>query len=106
MEGKRQIDPRTVRAAMDVLGERRRQTEEKGYTAERDAAYTKGELARAAAAYAMASAGYVRLGAETLWPWSASTWKPGEKRRALVKAGALVLAEIERLDRLTPPDAR
>ena len=33
------------------------------------------------------------------WPWGASWWKPGDPRRMLVKAAALILAEIERLDR-------
>jgi hypothetical protein len=33
------------------------------------------------------------------WPWAPEAWKPGERRRMLVKAGALILAEIERLDR-------
>ena len=34
-----------------------------------------------------------------LWPWLSSWWKPSTNRRDLVKAGALILAEIERLDR-------
>lgn len=33
------------------------------------------------------------------WPWDASWWKPNARRRNLVKAGALILAEIERIDR-------
>ncbi|MNY70647.1 hypothetical protein D3C86_2088230 [compost metagenome] len=34
------------------------------------------------------------------WPWSEDWWKPSpEPRRNLVKAGALILADIERLDR-------
>jgi hypothetical protein len=36
------------------------------------------------------------------WPWAPELWKPANARRDLVKAGALILAEIERLDRLTP----
>ena len=35
----------------------------------------------------------------TLWPWAAEWWKPKDCRRNLVRAGALILAEIERLDR-------
>lgn len=34
------------------------------------------------------------------WPWSREWWKPKNPRRDLVKAGALIVAEIERLDRL------
>lgn len=33
------------------------------------------------------------------WPWHRVWWKPSTRRRNLVKAGALILAEIERLDR-------
>lgn len=35
------------------------------------------------------------------WPWGAGTFKPSEdRRRDMVKAAALLLAEIERLDRI------
>ncbi|MFN3321313.1 MAG: hypothetical protein ACK43M_21435, partial [Allorhizobium sp.] len=34
-----------------------------------------------------------------LWPWGIEWWKPTDRRRDLVKAGALIIAEIERLDR-------
>jgi len=33
------------------------------------------------------------------WPWAEKWWKPKNERRDLVKAAALILAEIERLDR-------
>jgi hypothetical protein len=33
------------------------------------------------------------------WPWDASWWKPLDRRSNLVKAAALLIAEIERLDR-------
>ena len=37
----------------------------------------------------------------TTWPWGASTFKPSDdRRRDMVKAAALLLAEIERLDRV------
>ncbi|MNC99215.1 hypothetical protein D3C83_174210 [compost metagenome] len=36
---------------------------------------------------------------EMSWPWEGCWWKPTGRRRDLVKAGALILAEIERLDR-------
>jgi len=36
-----------------------------------------------------------------VWPWGGFTWKPTTPRRDLVKAAALILAEIERLDRAT-----
>ena len=33
------------------------------------------------------------------WPWDPAWWKPIDPRCDLVKAGALILAEIERIDR-------
>ncbi|MFY3137976.1 hypothetical protein ACOTFF_15945 [Achromobacter xylosoxidans] len=96
-------------AARDVLAERQRQISVEGWEPERDDTYRHGELASAAASYAQC-AGLQREGATTEnafkapfvenWPWSEAWWKPSaEPRRNLVKAGALVLAEIERLDR-------
>ncbi|MGA4817142.1 hypothetical protein ACPA9J_29995 [Pseudomonas aeruginosa] len=36
------------------------------------------------------------------WPWDEQWWKPTTVRRDMVKACALALAEIERLDRTAP----
>ncbi|HAT7488637.1 TPA: hypothetical protein QCH64_002730 [Enterobacter asburiae] len=86
-------------AVSDVLAERRRQVTSEGYTHEQDDRYTDGELREAAACYIVAE-GSPSLVPE-LWPWPATYWKPTNLRRDLVKAGALILAEIERLDRQT-----
>ena len=85
-------------AARDVLAERRRQIEDEGFPAGYDDARISGELPSAAACYALNAAG---CGAEVArnWPWGAGWWKPTTPRRDLVKAAALILAEIERLDR-------
>jgi hypothetical protein len=92
---------RDSQAAIDVLAERLRQIEAEGWTPEHDDKHTKGEMAKAAACYA---AGYPIA---TLWPWGDEWWKFSDRRRNLVKAGALILAEIERLDRLSSaPDRR
>lgn len=96
--------PELSQAAADVLAERRRQIEAEGWTAEHDSEHGKGQLARAAACYAMAgscepsdeTAGIL---VDLAWPWAPQWWKPATARRDLVKAGALILAEIERLDR-------
>lgn len=94
-------------AARDVLAERDRQRSVEGWTAEHDDTHGKGEMARAAATYAFigglpeASRGdavETRL-PRNLWPWSQGWLKPKDRRRDLVRAGALILAEIERLDR-------
>lgn len=79
-------------AARDVLAERRRQVEAEGWTPEHDDEHDDDELAKAAACYA--------LGSRKGWPWYGHWWKPSaDRRRNLVKAAALLLAEIERLDR-------
>lgn len=94
-----------TKAAADVLAERRRQTEVEGWTPEHDDTHTLGEMACAAAAYAGYSAARadgcltVASRAFDMWPWRSGWWKPTTPRRDLVKAGALILAEIERLDR-------
>lgn len=83
-------------AFRDVLAERRRQIEAEGWTPEHDGLHSTQELAFAAACYATADAGDPP---PAVWPWHLSWWKPADRRRNLEKAGALILAEIERLDR-------
>lgn len=92
----------------DVLAERRRHVEAEGWTAAHDDEHGNGEMARAAASYALEHAAWTytetpsaRLmeAARSVWPWGKEWWKPGAGRRMLVKAAALILAEIERLDR-------
>ncbi len=92
-------------AACDVLIERLRQIAREGWTPVHDDKYELGQLARAAAAYA-AHAGQPECARATfadeppaLWPWDGEWWKPKDPRADLVRAGALILAEIERLDR-------
>lgn len=89
-------------AARDVLAERARQVSAEGLLPEHDDAYQARDLATAAACYALNAAKRDRKGREWVpinWPWSDAWWKPTTPRRDLVKAGALILAEIERLDR-------
>lgn len=96
-------------AARDLLAERRRQVREEGYTLERDNQYTEGQLAQAASAYAFWAdprgarqddhIDYLNSTLKGLWPWAKEYWKPTTQRLMLIKAGALILAEIERLDR-------
>lgn len=130
------VESAQVKAWTDVLAERRRQVEAEGWTPAHDDEHDKGEMAGAAAVYALHGATYkpwqppepkgfeaVRearkeasksLGTlksalasmraknpapPRCWPWHIDWWKPSDPRRNLVKAGALILAEIERLDR-------
>ncbi|MAB00141.1 MAG: hypothetical protein CMN87_12285 [Stappia sp.] len=92
------------RAAHDVLAERERQIADEGWTHEHDDGHCDGEMALAAAAYAINTANdfdgpHPRLLFAEIWPWADCWWKPTNPRRDLVKAAALILAEIERLDR-------
>ena len=97
-------DKEVPQAWLDVQAERRRQVEAEGWTPEHDDAHSHGQMARAAACYALAGSSAPNDGTAALlvslaWPWDEQWWKPSTARRDLVKACALALAEIERLDR-------
>ncbi|MFG0501066.1 hypothetical protein ACF8GD_00165 [Pseudomonas putida] len=87
------------RAVSDVAIERLRQVHGEGFTLERDDAYTDGQLARAATCLLIPPAGLPRRLQNLHWPFAQEWLKPGLVRDDLVKAGALIIAEIERLDR-------
>ncbi|MFO2115498.1 hypothetical protein QOU19_10010 [Pseudomonas aeruginosa] len=94
----------TPQAWLDVQAERKRQITAEGWTPEHDDAHSHGQMARAAACYALAGSSAPNDGTAALlvslaWPWDEQWWKPTTTRRDLVKACALGLAEIERLDR-------
>jgi hypothetical protein len=105
-------------ALEEIAAERRRQIEAEGWTHENDDQQAAGELADAAACYAATKRAFwaeQRAGRghapftvyRDLWPWGDEWWKPTNRRRDLIKAGALIVAEIERLDRAAEeaPDA-
>lgn len=94
------------KALEDIAAERARQISQEGWTPEHDDAHEDGALAKAAAVYAL----HAVLGQFFVrwWPWDASWFKPTTGRRDLVKSGALIVAEIERMDRVasnTKPQA-
>src|SRR6056297_610244 len=94
-----------------IAEERERQISKEGWTPEHDDTHTQSELAMAAVCYAkpdwnrgMNDAGDAPLG----WPWAGEWWKPlvsfgqyseDSRIRELQKAGALIAAEIDRLQR-------
>lgn len=87
-------------AILDVIAERQRQQSVEGWMPEHDDEHCNGELAMAAVCYINETGTVNRNGCKPWgWPWDASWWKPNARRRNLVKAGALILAEIERIDR-------
>ena len=87
-----------------IADERRRQIEQEGWTAEHDDKYDNFELVWAGITYAHhASIRNDRERAQTRpsgWPWADTWWKPTTRRGELVKSGALIAAEIDRLDRV------
>ena len=93
-------DTAKIPAIIDVVKERQRQQTAEGYDAGHDDRYTDDELPRAALAYLSWS-----LDPDAdhrppyFWPWSNESWKPKGHRSNLVRAAALIVAEIERLDR-------
>ncbi len=93
---------RAVTILHDIALERAEQID-MGYTQEHDDEETMCQLAIAAACYATSSP---YLGSETIqYPWEPESWKPGTYRDNLIKAAALIVAEIERLDRIAAKKA-
>lgn len=111
------LDPTDLsKALIDVMNERDRQMNEEHFDTGHDDRWTKAELPVAAACYVINAAILIKLldqgipadellagnsgrPPSDLWPWGRHWWKPGHPRRNLVKAAALLLAEIERIDR-------
>lgn len=89
-----------------IAAERQRQVEQEGWTPEHDDTHLEGEMIEGARAYLsaafLAEAGRKWVGEPPpTWPWNQSWWKPSDDPiRNLVKAGALIAAEIERLQRV------
>lgn len=81
-----------------IAAERRRQVEQEGWTPEHDDAHTDESLRRAALCYARLELGG-GWDVPDDWPWEPEAWKPRDNVTCLVKAGALLAAEIDRLQR-------
>ncbi|MBJ9280394.1 ead/Ea22-like family protein [Citrobacter koseri] len=87
-------------AILDVIAERQRQKSVEGWTSEHDDEHSDGEMALAASSYALyAHKKPIAPAIPYNWPWEPKWFKQQGARRDLVKAGALILAEIERIDR-------
>ncbi len=97
-----------ITGAERIAAERQRQIKTEGWSASHDAEHDAGELIAAARCYAHAAACQVGSGIPTnaptggWWPWHEQWWKPStDPIRNLEKAGALIAAEIDRLQRAT-----
>lgn len=89
-----------------IAAERRRQIEVEGWTAEHDDKHDQCELSLAGAVYALSGSADSDLrnndrmsAIRELWPFQSHWFKGTGGREDLVKAGALIAAEIDRLDR-------
>lgn len=81
----------------EVAMERRRQIGELGHTLDNDLAYNGfGMCALGAIAYAMTAVGYPHETAEEKWPWTGAGFKPKSTERDLIRAAALLIAEMDR----------
>lgn len=113
--------PKQSQGLADIAQERRRQVEKEGWNSAHDDNHVDRELVAAAACYAFPMQYAVFNGAVDVepldgdqmplgWPeaWDVDWYKPTNRRRDLVKAGALIVAELDRLDReeeaLSKPD--
>ena len=90
-----------ARGADLIREERRRQIEQEGYNDMHDRHHTPQVLCRAAVGYALHEdpSKLVADAAANLWPWSDEFWKPKDHLRNLVRAGALIAAAIDRLQK-------
>lgn len=92
-----------TRGMQDVIDERNRQKEQEGFSSLHDADHSPGDLSSAACCYAlnaifqMQGQGPIE-GTPGWWPWDEKWWKPADPRRDLVRAAALIIAEIDKLD--------
>lgn len=113
----------SAKVLREIAYERQRQVHQESHTRAKDDDHAPGVLARAGAAYAFFAAlgenmrnvltapecegSMTRVLFARLWPWPLSAFKPKEeRRRELVIAASLIVAEIEKIDRAAPGLAR
>lgn len=83
-----------------IAQERLRQVLEEGWTSQHDDNHTERQLATAAVSYIVVNDDYQGDYGEQIFPWDKEWWKPKDEISNLVRAGALIAAEIDRLLRL------
>jgi hypothetical protein len=90
-----------------ITQERQRQVEKEGWTHKHDNQHINNELAVAASCYAAPDnirdyGDEHELNVPYFWPWHDEWWKPtpDDRIKELVKAGALIAAEVDRLQRI------
>ena len=108
-----------IKKGTDLIAEeRQRQINAEGFGVDHDDCHLNGELTEAALCYGHVASAEVRGscaeewtfemvksaqmygGMLCAWPWEKKDWKPsGDPIKNLVKAGALIAAEIDRIQR-------
>lgn len=98
-----------IRSGVELIAEeRQRQISKEGWTPEHDDSHKRRQMAKAAESYLGTHTEPDEWAAERgeppsphhNWPWAKKWWKPSsDPIRNLVKAGALIAAEIDRLQR-------
>jgi hypothetical protein len=93
----------------EIAAERVRQIDKEGFDTNHDDHHSDGSLSLAAMCYCMSAAIAARTNPSEeqykvtpkaeFWPWSLHWWKPKSPRRDLIRAAALIVAEIGRIDR-------
>jgi hypothetical protein len=92
----------------EIFHERERQIVHEGFDISHDDDHGDGQLCRAAMGYCQSASTCLSdttalaQKPPTYWPWEPAFWKPKSARRDLIRAAALIVAEIERLDRCAP----
>lgn len=112
LDGLTEAQKQTIRGSAkvfaDVMVERGRQISVEGWTPEHDDRHSAGQLAGAAASYAVGGGlfkvNHLQVPLQ-VWPYRWE-WKPKGQRENLIRAAALLVAEIERLDREAASKAR
>lgn len=81
-----------------IAEERKRQIESEGWSKNHDSMYKNNEIVKAAVCYALPKSERAPF-LIRFWPWNNLWWKPTPKDRIreLEKAGALIAAEIDRI---------
>ena len=82
-----------------IAAERKRHVDEEGWTPEHDDEHSGGSMVEAAVCYALYGEGELAHVVPKEWPWDEKWWKPSTYKRNLVKAGALIAAELDRVIR-------
>ena len=78
-----------------ITEERQRQIEVEGYDANHDAGEFINALVDSAISYSLYDTNSSM--SESFWPWDMKYFKPKDRQRNLVRAGALIAAAIDRL---------